>query len=127
MENNQNNKGNNLQGKEKDVFTKKQILMFFDLLSETDNFEKINYKNPNLFEPIAILAHAFTSKSVNSFIDELKDHRTKELYEFHKPGELQYLINQLVNMEKFFRAAGLRSIANVADRKIILLESYKKD
>jgi hypothetical protein len=114
-------------GKEKGVFSKKQLLIFFDLLSGTNAIERIDFHKRNKFPDIAALFHAITGKPATSFIEKLDDHRRKGLYQFHTPGERNQLIVTLTNLANTFRAAGFRSIAKLADRKIKELESAKND
>jgi hypothetical protein len=115
------------KGKEADVFSKKQILLLFDLLAESGDLEKIDLDKSNKFDAIADLLHAITGKVKDSFIDELKDQRTHGLYAFHTIGQRNQLIGDLTNLSKKLRAAGFRSVAKLADRKITELDRIKKD
>lgn len=115
------------KGKEKGVFSKKQMLIFFDLIAEAGKLEKIDFSKPNRFDAIADLLHAMTGKGKESFIQELNDCRNRGLYEFNTPGELNQLVIILTNLADIFRAAGFRSVAKLADDKIKELESKKKD
>jgi hypothetical protein len=114
-------------GKEAGVFSKKQTLILFDLLSESAGLERIDLSKPNKFEAIAGLLHAITGKSAQSFIEEIKDHRTSGLYSFHTAGEKQQLIVTLTNLSQKLHAAGFKSLATTADKKIKDLERTKKD
>lgn len=114
-------------GKEAGVFSKKQILILFDLLSESAGLERIDLSKPNKFEAIASLLHAITGKSAQSFKEEIKDHRTNGLYAFHTAGEKQQLIVTLTNCSQKLHAAGFKSLARAADKKIKDLEHTKKD
>jgi hypothetical protein len=114
-------------GKEKGVFSKKQLLIFFDLLSETNAIERIDFRKPNKYHDIATLFHALTGKPATSFTEELDDHRHKGLYQFHTPGERTQLIVALTNLANAFRAAGFRSIAKQADKKIKELEAARNE
>jgi len=49
------------------------------------------------------------------------------MYEFHTPGELNQLINTIINLAEFLRKAGFRSLAKEADKKLLELEKHKKD
>jgi hypothetical protein len=115
------------KGKEKDVFSKKQVLIFFDLLSSTSNLEPIDLSKPTTFERAAAFFHALTGRSIESWTEELNDYKTKDLYAFHSPGELQQLINAISNLAEFLRKAGFRSLVTLADKKIRELERRKKD
>jgi hypothetical protein len=114
------------QGKEKGVFSKRQILIIFDLLSAPSKLEKINFDNPNKYEDIAIWLHAMTGKSKDSFVAELNDCRTRGLYDCQTPTEIDNMINSLTNISDISFKAGFRSIRAAADKKIIELESMKK-
>jgi hypothetical protein len=113
------------QGKEKGVFSKKQLLIFFDLLAETTGIERIDFSKPNKFQGIADLFHAISGKSASSMVEELNDYRNKSLYKCNTPGELDQLIVTLTNLANTFRDAGFRSIAKKADKKIGELEVAK--
>lgn len=115
------------KGKEKDVFSKKQVLILFDLLSSTSKLEPIALGKPAKFEAIAALLHALTGRSKDSWTEELNDYKIKDLYAFHSQGELQQLINTLSNLAEFLRKAGFRSLTTLADKKIRELERHKKD
>jgi hypothetical protein len=121
------NATNGIKGKQKGVFSKKQILIFFDLLSETGKVEKIDFTRPNKFDSIADLLCAITNKCKESWIDQLKDCRNKGLYESRNEGELKQLIVTLTNFSEVFRKAGFRSIAVIADKKIRDLEIVKNN
>ena len=110
-----------IKGKEKGVFSKKQILILFDLLAETGKLEKIDFTRPNKFDSIADLLCAITGKSKDSWIEQLKDGRNKGLYDFKNEGERKQLIAILTNLSEAFRKAGFRSISKVADKKLIEL------
>ena len=111
-----------IKGKEKGVFSKKQILTLFDLLAETGKLEKIDFTRPNKFDSIANLLCAITGKSKDSWVEQLKDGRNKGLYEFKNEGERKQLIITLTNLSEVFRKAGFRSISKAADKKLIELE-----
>lgn len=111
-----------IKGKEKGVFSKKQILILFDLLAETGKLEKIDFTRPNKFDSIAELLFAITGKVKDSWVEQLKDARNKGLYEFKNEGERKQLVVTLTNLSDVFRKAGFRSVAKVADKKLIELE-----
>jgi hypothetical protein len=114
-----------IKGKEKGVFSKKQILILFDLLSETGKLEKIDFTRPNKFDSIAELLCAITGKSKDSWIEQLKDCRNKGLYEFRSEGEFKQLVAILTNISEIFRLAGFRSITKAAEKKIYELEKRR--
>lgn len=111
-----------IKGKEKGVFSKKQILILFDLFAETGKIEKMDFTRPNKFDSIADLLCAISGKSKDSWIEQLKDGRNKGLYEFKNEGERKQLIITLTNLSEVFRKAGFRSISKAADKKLIELE-----
>jgi hypothetical protein len=115
------------QGKDKGIFSKKQVLILFDLLSAFKDFDKIDYTKPTKFEKHADLLHALTGKSKLSILEELNNYHTKGLYDWHSQGELNQLINILTQLANTFRNAGFRSFAKLVDRKIIELESHRED
>ena len=115
------------QGKDKGIFSKKQVLILFDLLSAFKDFDSIDYNRPTKFEGYADLLHALTGKSKLSILEELNDYRNKGLYDWHSQGELNQLINILIQLANTFRNAGFRSFAKLVDRKIVELESHKED
>lgn len=111
-----------IKGKEKGVFSKKQILILFDLLAESGKVERIDFSRPNKFDSIADLLFAITGKSKDSWIEQLKDGRNKGLYEFKSDGERKQLIATLTNLSEVVRKAGFRSVSKIADKKIIDFE-----
>ena len=113
------------KGKEKGVFSKRQVLILLDLLSEANAIERIDFRKPNKFPDIATLCHALTGKSASSFTEELAGYRHKDIYQFNTSGERDQLIVALTNLANAFRAAGFRSIAKQADKKIRELENSK--
>ncbi|MHA4808456.1 hypothetical protein ACX0G9_10120 [Flavitalea flava] len=115
-----------IKGKEKGVFSKKQILILFDLLGEDSKIDKIDFTKPNKFGEIAGLFHAITGKGRDTFIEELQNARNKGLYTFHTQGELNQLLTILTNFAEIFRKAGQKSIAKLAEKKIMELEAKKK-
>jgi hypothetical protein len=115
------------KGKEKGVFSKKQVLIFFDLIKSATKLESFDLNKPARFEGIAAFLCALTGKSKESWIEELKNYKTKDLYTFHTQGQLQQLINDLSNIAELTRNAGCRPIATLAEKKIRELEQHRKD
>lgn len=111
-----------IKGKEKGVFSKKQILILFYLIAENGRLEKIDFTRPNKFDSIAALLYAITGKSKDSWVEQLKDGRNKGLYEFNNKGERKQLIVTLTNLSDFFRKAGFRTFAMIADKKMREIE-----
>jgi len=118
---------NGIKGKEKGVFSKKQLLILFDLLAENKTLDPIDYSKPNKFDSIASVLHAISSKSKDSLIEQLKDAHNSGLYSFQNLGELNQLIITITNLEDTFRKAGFRAIANLADKKLRVLEMEKNN
>jgi hypothetical protein len=114
------------QGKEKGVFSKKQLLIFFDLLSDSTGIERIDYRKPTKFQGISDFFHAISGKSATSFKAELDDYRNRGLYLCITPGEFDQLIRDLTNLANALRAAGFWSIVKKADKKIEEIEAAKR-
>jgi hypothetical protein len=107
-----------LTGKEKGVFSKKQVLIFFDMLHQAGELERIDLSKPNKFDGIGQFFQALTGKGKETWLETLREYRNKDLYECHTPGERSQLINTLTNLADITRAAGLRSVSNLVDKKI---------
>jgi hypothetical protein len=114
---------NAIKGKEKGVFSKKQILIFFDLLASTGNLERIDFTKPNRFEAVAEMLQAVTGKSKSSWVEELKAYKNAGLYGYRGEGELKQLMIILTNLSQISRKGGFRNIANVAEKKLRDLEN----
>ena len=110
------------KGKEKNVFSKKQLLLFFDLLHHDKKLEPLDLNNPQKTKAIAHLLQAISGKVEDSWLDELDKYRRKDLYTYHADGERQELIRILINLRDKCHAAGLHTIVKAADKKIIELE-----
>ena len=117
---------NGIKGKEKGVFSKKQILIFLDLLAETGKIEKIDFTKPNKFVAVGELLYAISGKSKDSWVEQLKDSGTEGLYDFKSDGDRKQLIVVLINLSNTLKNAGFRSIAKNADKKILELEKSVK-
>lgn len=112
-------------GKEKGVFSKKQVLILFDLLAQVAKIERIDLNRSNKLDAIAQFFQALTGKGKETWLAALKDYRNKDLYECHTDGERKQLVTVLENVSNLCRNAGLRSIADLADKKIMELEAKK--
>lgn len=110
------------QGKQEGVFSKKQILILFDLLAGTGRMDRIDANRLNKPEAVAELMQAITGKPKSSWQETLKDYRNKDLYEFTTDGQRQELINTLTNLAEKFRNAGMFKIAKLADQKMLDIE-----
>jgi hypothetical protein len=106
------------RGKEAGLFSKKQTLIFFDLLSKSKDFDPIDYSKPNKFDAYASLLHALTGRTKESLLEELHKYRTRGLYECHTDGEREQLISTLTNLAETFANAGFHTFAKLADKKI---------
>ena len=114
-----------IKGKEKDVFSKKQILIWLDLQADLGKIERIDFTKPNKFEAIAGLLQAINGKTKDSWVEELDKYKTKGLYHYSGQGELKQLINTITNISETARKAGYRELSKAADRKIRELELVK--
>lgn len=115
------------KGKEKGVFSKRQMLIFFDLLSVLGRMEKIDFKKTSRYALLATLFHAITGRSKESIIEELYDYRhKKDLYECKGDGEIDQLVIVLTNLAAPFRDAGFEAFAKLVDQKIDALRQQKK-
>lgn len=117
---------NERQGKQAGVLSKKQILILFDLLADKGNLEKIDYSKPSKFESVAELLHALNGKSKSTWEEELKNYKTKGLYNYNGEGELNQLIKDITSLSNIVRKSVFRSLANAADKKIKELELVKR-
>ncbi|WP_439516800.1 hypothetical protein [Sediminibacterium sp.] len=115
---------NSIKGKEKGVFSKKQLLILLDILAENGAIEKIDYSKLNKFDAVATMLQAISGKSKDSILEQLKDTRNNGLYSFQNPAELKQLIITLTNLSDMFRNAGFRSVSNVLDRKLRELDKH---
>lgn len=111
-----------MQGKVKDVFSKRQVLILFDLLSQSAKTEPFDLRNANKHASFAKFLFALTGKSKETWLEELKNYRNKDLYAFRDAGELSQLLNTLTNLSDILRGAGLRTLSSQADKKIRELE-----
>ena len=111
-----------LLGKGKGVFTKKQILILFDLISKSTKMKSIELDKPNKFDAYAEFLRAVTGKSIDTWLEELKDYRNRDLYHFDTDGERSQLIATLTNLAEMLRKAGLRPLTKLADEKMRELE-----
>ncbi|OQP65860.1 hypothetical protein A3860_14800 [Niastella vici] len=117
---------NELKGKQKGVFTKRQILILFDLLAEKGNLEKIDYTKPNKFESVAELFHAVNGKTKDTWVEEINNFKDKGLYHYGDKGELRQLLITLTNLAETARQSGFRLLAKAVDKKIRELEIGQK-
>ena len=117
---------NELMGKQKGVFTKRQILILFDLLAEKENIERVDYTKPNKFESAAELFHAVNGKSKGTWEEELHNFKDKGPYHYKDESELKELIKTLSNLSDIARKSGFRVLAKAADKKIKEFESAHK-
>jgi hypothetical protein len=106
------------RGKEAGLFSKKQILICFDLLSKSKDFDPIDYGKPNKFDRYAGLLHALTGRTKESLLEELHKYHNRGLYEWHTDGERDQLISTLTNLAETFGNAGFHTFAKLADKKI---------
>ena len=113
-------------GKKAGVFSVRQTLIFFDLLSQLSNLEEIEMGNPNKKEAQAGLLFALTGIPVSSFLEAFKDYRRKGIYRWDSQSELTGLITTLTNMAEIFRKSHFRRLYELADEKIDELNAMKE-
>ena len=111
-----------LTGKEKGVLSKKQVLIFFDMLHQSGALERIDLSKPNKFDTIAQFFQALTGKGKETWVETLRDYHNRDLYAFHTLGERNQLLSILTNLADITRAAGLRSVCSLVDKKIREIE-----
>jgi hypothetical protein len=114
-----------IRQKQKGVFSKRQVIIFLELLSQCPKFEYPDLQNPNKHESFAQFLHALTGKSKETWLEALQNYRAKDLYAFHDSHELGNLLNALTNLSDTLRTAGLRTLSNQAIKKIKELEAKK--
>lgn len=114
-----------LTGKGKGVFSKKQVLILFDLLAQTDTLEPFRLDNPDKHQAIAKFLVALTGKGLDTWLETLKDYHANHLYAFHTPAERANLMSILTNIADTAHAAGLRTITEQAEKNIRLLREQE--
>lgn len=115
-----------LTGKEKGVFSKKQVLILFDLLSLIGKKDRIDLHMTNNHANIAQFFHALTGKGCNTWMETLRDYPDNDLYAFNTPEERSHLIGILTNISNIAKSAGLRSLSTNAEKKRRALEDTKQ-
>ncbi|GGB14856.1 hypothetical protein GCM10011511_43250 [Puia dinghuensis] len=113
-----------IAGKEKDVFSKRQVLIFFDLLAQSPPIDRIALDPPINLLAKAQFFRALTSKGVETWLKTLRDYR-KGLYECHTSDEIENLISVLTNLAEFTHAAGLRAVTAAAEKKVHELQAKR--
>jgi len=116
---------NELTGKGKGVFSKKQVLIVFDLLAQTGMLEPLRLDNPEKHQAIAKFLVALTGKGLDTWLETLKDYHANHLYAFHTPAERANLMSILTNIADTAYAAGLRTITERAEKNIRLLREQE--
>ncbi|HXB08065.1 MAG TPA: hypothetical protein VNW04_13135 [Puia sp.] len=107
-----------LTGKEQGVFSKKQVLILFDLMSRVSKLERFPLCKPGKQKAIAQFLQALTGKGEDTWLETLKDYRHDNLYAWHTPGERSRLIGTLTNLGEITHKAGLGSITSEAEKMI---------
>lgn len=115
-------------GKEKDVLSKRQWMILFDLISATTSmFKKLDLSTHAKVEKAATLLHTLSGKDKTTFIKELNHYKNNGgFYKTDSLGELNQLIIALINMADIFRNNNQPDLAELIDKKIIELEAEKK-
>lgn len=111
-----------LPGKEKGILSKKQVLIYHDLLSQSSKQDRLDIGNPNKHEKIAGLLHALTGKTQTTWLKELDRYRNKGLYDCDSDNELKNLINTITNLDDILFNAGQVHLHKLAQKKIRELE-----
>ncbi|MDP4150799.1 MAG: hypothetical protein Q8943_15440 [Bacteroidota bacterium] len=114
------------KGKEKDVYSKRQILIYHDLLHEAYGVEPLRIENKNCHPGIASFLHRLHGKPERAWLDELKDYRNGHLYDCQSDGEIDQLLIVLTNMRASLRAAGQSRMVDKIDDKMLMLRKKKK-
>jgi len=99
-----------LTGKEKGVFSKRQILIFFDLLTRAGLKDRILLAKTDKHEAIANFLQAVTGKGSDTWLEMLKNYKDNDLYAFNTPEERANLAGILKNIANIAYHAGFRSI-----------------
>ena len=107
-----------LNGKDKGVFSKKQVLILFDLLAQAESIESLPIEKAENHRAISQFLHAVTGRSVDTWLDTLKDYQNGDLYSFNTRAERTNLIATITGISKDAHAAGLRILAGEAEKKI---------
>jgi hypothetical protein len=115
-----------ITGKEKDVFSKRQILIWLDLQADLGKTDRIDYSKQNKFEEVAIMLQAINGKTKQSWKEELDKYKDKGPYYYKGEEELKSLISTITNISQIARKAGQRELAKAADRKIRELEVHSQ-
>ncbi|HEY4111312.1 hypothetical protein [Puia sp.] len=113
-----------LTGKEKGVFSKKQVLILLDLANDS-RIDRLPFDKEAKQPAIARFLQALTGKSTDTWLDILKDYQDNDLYSFHTDAERSKLIAALSNISEFTYQAGLGAITSAAERKIRDLRAPK--
>jgi hypothetical protein len=107
-----------LTGKVKDVFSKKQVLILFQLLAESRKIESLDLGKPGKRRDIARFLQALTGKGEATWLEILQDYQNKDLYEFHTNSERSHLLATLTNMAEIADKAGIQSVTSLIELKI---------
>jgi hypothetical protein len=107
-----------LTGKEKDVFSKRQILILFDLFAQSAKKDGLDLRKVQKHPDIARFLQAVTGKGKDTWMEMLQNYRDNDLYAFNSPTERSNLVGNLTNIANVTRNAGLRSITSLAEKQI---------
>lgn len=77
-----------VKGKEKGVFSKKQLLILFDLLGDDKLMDRIDYSKYNKFDAVVGMLQAVSGKGKDSFVEQLKHVRHEGLNSFTNEAQL---------------------------------------
>lgn len=112
-------------GKEKDVLSKRQILMLFDLFADVYGVKRLDLADKRNYKKLARFLHALTGKSTQSFMEEMNHYCHNNLYEWHTMEELDQLIIMTKNLVTIVESGGFAAAAELGNTKIKQME-YKR-
>lgn len=111
-----------LSGKEKGIFSKRQVLILLDLLAGDGAIDTLPVDKPARAESLARFLMALTGKGIDTWLETLQNYRGKDLYAFHTEAERKNLLGTLETLSTITRNAGLRIVAGIIDKKILRIE-----
>lgn len=114
-----------LGGKEKDVFSKHQVLIIFDLLAESERLDRLDLRKTHKHPQIARFLQALSGRGKDTWMETLQDYRNNDLYAFNTPEECTHLLATLKNIATIAQDAGLRSICSLAEMKMRKIKAGK--
>jgi hypothetical protein len=114
------------KGKEKGVYSKRQMLIYFDLLHAAYGVERLKIENRNCHYNIARFLHEATGRPQSAWLDELRSYRNRGLYDCQTDGEIDQLLNTLTDMRESLQGAVFNELVKKLDNKKVELLQKKK-